>query len=119
MKTLRFAETFAATPEELWHAMLDPDTYKQWTSAFSEGSYYEGGWNQGDRIRFLDPSGDGMVSEIAESRPYSFISIRHLGIVKNGIEDTEGEEARKWAPAYENYTFTPNGSGTDLEVTLD
>jgi hypothetical protein len=119
MKTLRFTETFAATPEEVWHAMLDPEPYREWTSAFSEGSYYEGGWGQGDKIRFLDPSGDGMVSEIAESRLYSYISIRHLGIIKDGVEDTDGEEARKWAPAYENYSFAPNGAGTDLEVTLD
>jgi hypothetical protein len=119
MKTLRFTETFAATPEEVWHAMLDLDSYREWTAAFSEGSTYVGGWNQGDKIRFIDPSGDGMMSEIAESRPYSYVSIRHLGMIKDGVEDTEGEEARKWAQAYENYSFTPNGAGTELEVTLD
>ena len=46
-----------------------------------------------------------MVSEIAENKPNEFISIRHLGYIANGIEDTQSEAIRAWAPAYENYTF--------------
>jgi uncharacterized protein YndB with AHSA1/START domain len=119
MKTLTFSEMIDATPEEVWHAMLDPEPYRQWTAAFAEGSRYEGGWNAGDSIRFVDPSGDGMLSEIAESRRNEFVSIRHLGVIKDGVEDTESEEARKWAPAYENYTFTPNGDGTRLDISVE
>lgn len=47
-----------------------------------------------------------MTSEIAESRKPEFISIKHLGVVLAGKEDTTSEEAKKWAPAYENYTLT-------------
>ncbi len=120
MKNLQFAETIDATPEDVWHAMLDPEPYRVWTSAFGEGGYYEGGWETGDRILFLGPGGmEGMVSEIAESRPHEFVSIRHLGVVQDGVEDTESEEARKWAPAYENYTLRPKGDATELEVSTD
>jgi uncharacterized protein YndB with AHSA1/START domain len=120
MKTLEFSETIDATPEEVWHAMLDQDTYRIWTTAFAEGSRYKGGWNTGDRIRFVDAEGkEGIVSEIAESRRYEFVSIRHLGILKDGVEDTDSEEARKWAPAYENYTFTPKDNGTEVSVAID
>jgi hypothetical protein len=35
------------------------------------------------------------------------------------VEDTESEDARKWAPAYENYTFTPVGDGTRLDVSVE
>jgi hypothetical protein len=45
---------------------------------------------------------EGIISEIAESRKNSFISIRHLGNILNGKEDPTSEEVRKWAPAYEN-----------------
>jgi hypothetical protein len=27
--------------------MLEPDTYRKWTEAFTEGSYYEGSWDKG------------------------------------------------------------------------
>lgn len=70
----------------------------EWTAAFCPDSYYEGGWNKGDKIRFIGEGENGekggMISEIAESRIHSFISIRHLGYFKNGVEDTTSEEVR-------------------------
>ena len=49
---------------------FDPDTYRDWTSAFAEGSHFVGSWEEGARILFLGPSGDGMVATIAARRPY-------------------------------------------------
>jgi len=60
-----------------------------------------------------------MVSRIAENRPYEFISIEHLGLVKDGVEDTTSEVARQWAPAYENYTFRERDGATEVRVELD
>lgn len=60
-----------------------------------------------------------MVSRIAENKPYEFISIEHLGIVFNGVEDTTSDEARKWAPAYENYSFKENDGATEVLVDID
>ena len=60
-----------------------------------------------------------MLSEIAECRNNEFISIRHLGMISNGIEDTTSESVLAWAPAYENYTFIAAPEGTTLVVDLD
>lgn len=108
-----------APRQQVWSTMLEAPTYEQWTSAFCEGSRFEGSWEQGARIRFLDPSGNGMVSEIAEHRPAEFVSIRHLGFIENGKEDTTSEAVRAWAPCYENYTFTDEAGGTRLNVVID
>lgn len=56
---------------------------------------------------------------IARNRPYEFVSIKHLGIIKDGIDDTESEAARNWAPAYENYTFSDAGTATELKIDVD
>lgn len=119
MKTLHFEKTINAPAERVWHTMLDDETYRQWTTAFTEGSHYKGSWEEGSKILFLDPEGQGMVSEIAENRPHEFISIRHLGIISDGVEDTESEEAKKWAPAYENYSFEEKDGKTTLTVDQD
>ncbi len=116
---LQFSTTINAPVAVVWKTMLDADSYRRWTSAFTEGSYYEGSWSQGSRIRFLSPSGDGMVAEIAENRPHEFISIRHLGYIANGVEDTTSDAIRAWAPAYENYTFQSVPEGTRLVVDQD
>ena len=118
-KRIQFQATIKAPVSVVWETMLDAESYTRWTEPFSEGSYYEGSWNQGSRIRFLTPSGNGMVAEIAENRANEFISIRHLGYVVNGTEDTVSETVRAWAPAYENYTFNSVPEGTKLVVDQD
>jgi uncharacterized protein YndB with AHSA1/START domain len=119
MKKLHFAITIDAKREAVWDAMLAPETYKVWTAEFFEGSYFEGSWNQGERIRFLAPDGGGLSSIIAENRPYEFISIKHLGQIKDGVEDTDSEEVRSWAPSFEDYSFSEVGSSTEVKVAID
>jgi uncharacterized protein YndB with AHSA1/START domain len=120
MKRLHVVSTINAPRAAVWDAMLAPDTYRRWTAEFMEGSYYEGSWAQGERIRFLGAGGgEGMVAVIAESRPHEFLSIQHLGFVKDGVEDTESEAVRAWAPAFENYSFFDEGAGTRVEVDCD
>ena len=119
MKQIHFTIDIAAPVAVVFQTMLDPASYRDWTSAFAEGSYYEGEWRQGRKIRFMAPSGDGMVSEIAEHRENAFTSIRHLGFISQGVEDTTSEAVRAWAPACENYTFTAAGDGTRLDIDQD
>ncbi len=118
-KRLEFRTTIAAPVERVWDEMLGDESYCEWTAAFHEGSYFEGSWVQGEGIRFLSPSGDGMIAEIAENLRHERISIRHLGYVMNGVEDTESEAVRAWAPAYENYIFRPVAGGTELIIEQD
>lgn len=119
IKRIRFSTVIKAPIGVVWEVMLSPQSYPLWTQAFCEGSSYEGSWSEGSRIRFLAPSGDGMIAEIAENRLNEFISIRHLGYIVKGAEDTESDAVRAWAPAYENYRFTPHPDGTELEVDQD
>ena len=119
MKTLHFSQLIAAPRTVVWQTMLGEDGYKAWTSVFAEGSYYEGGWNTGDRIRFLAPNGSGITSVIAESRPPEYVSIKHLGEVADGVEDTTSERVRAWAPSFENYTLLDVDGNTEVKVDLD
>lgn len=116
-----------APKEKVWDTMLEKETYGKWTQPFSPDpsseSRWEGSWEKGSKILFIgtdqDGSEMGMVSYIAENRPYEFMSIKHTGIYKDGVEDTESEEAKSWAPAYENYTLTSKDGGTELSIDMD
>lgn len=116
LQTLTFETLIEAPVEKVYTTMIDPTGYRDWTSAFSEGSHYEGSWDAGASIRFLAPSGDGMLSEIAENRPNEYISIRHVGMIEKGKEDRSSDAVKAWAPAYENYRFEAVPQGTRLEV---
>lgn len=102
--------------------MLEDKTYREWTRAFHEGSYYEGSWKKGSEIRFLAKNDqgipEGMFSRIKENREYQFISIEHLGIISDGKVDTTSDEVKKWASSFENYTFTDKGGQTEVGVEL-
>ena len=41
MKQLTFSTTIDAPKEIVWRTMLEDETYREWTSAFQEGSYGE------------------------------------------------------------------------------
>jgi uncharacterized protein YndB with AHSA1/START domain len=120
LKRLQWSVDIAAPASQVYQKLIGPESYPQWTSAFGDGLYFEGSWQEGQRIRFLTPDGHGVTSEIAENRPNEFLSIRHLGyIADDGVEDTSSEAILAWAPAYENFTFTPTPQGTKLTVDQD
>ncbi len=119
MIKLEFSVSINAPVAQVWEIMIDPESYKAWTRPFCEGSYFIGSWDEGQQIRFLSPDGGGMTSVVAENRFLEYISIKHLGFIKGGIDDTESEEVKSWAPAYENYTFTSNGNATIVDVDMD
>lgn len=124
MKKINKSIFIDAPREKVWDSMLNKDTYEQWTKAFNPTSRFEGDWSEGSKMLFFgtDESGKnegGMVSRIAKHVPHEYISIEHLGIIENGIEDTTSEKAKSWAPAFENYTFKEKDGGTELTVDMD
>ncbi len=124
MEKLHFEIHINAPIGKVWNTMLGDTTYREWTMPFNPGSYYKGDWSSGSKMLFLgpNPTGEGeggMVARIKENRLHEFISIEHLGLVLNGVEDTTSDEVKKWTPAFENYTFTPSDGGTTISVTLD
>jgi uncharacterized protein YndB with AHSA1/START domain len=116
---LHFETMINAPVAKVWEMMLGAETYKQWTAAFDPSSYYEGSWEKGSQIKFLGDGGSGMLSEIVENVPAKFISIRHLGEIRNGVEDTTSEAVQKWLPAFENYTFEEREGGTWLQIDME
>ncbi|HKG72833.1 MAG TPA: SRPBCC family protein [Aestuariivirgaceae bacterium] len=121
MQKLRFSIVINAPKEKVWHAMLDDETYRQWSEAFAAGSHFVGSWEKGSRIVFLASRGNGYsgyVGRIAENRPYQFVSIEYLTEVQNGKEDTTGVPA-SWSGAHENYTFSERDGATEVSVELD
>ena len=115
---MEFAITINAPKEKVWNTLWDDGTYREWTSAFAEGSRAETDWKKGSKVLFLDQKNAGMVSTIAENIPNEFMSIKHLGIVKDGVEDMDNEEAKQWAGSFENYTLRPVGGATELKVVM-
>ncbi len=119
MKKLNFAIQIKAPKEKVWKALWDDINYRKWTSAFSEGSYAVTDWQEGSKVLFLSPNGEGMFSTIDKKIPNEFMSFRHMGVVKGGEEQAGNEETKKWEGAMENYSLSENDVITELKVTMD
>ena len=119
MNRQTFNTKINAPREKVWQILWGEKTYSAWTAPFDEGSRAETDWKEGSKVLFLNAEGEGMVSTIEKSDPPEFMSIKHIGIVKDGKEITEGEDVKKWAPAYENYTLKDAGNKTELIVEMD
>ena len=119
---MNFTIDINAPKQKVWELMLADATYREWTGAFHEGSYFEGSWDKGSTIRFLaedDGKVGGMLSRIEEHIPAEFVSIEHLGEVVDGVDDTTSENSQLWAGLHENYRYSEKDGVTTLDVELE
>jgi uncharacterized protein YndB with AHSA1/START domain len=114
MAILNFSITINASKEKVWEALWSDAGYRQWTSVFSEGSYAESNWEEGSKIRFLTPKGEGMYGIIQKKVVFEQMVFEHQGEVKNGIE-----ESKDWAGATESYYLKESNGVTELKVQMD
>lgn len=119
MEKLNFSTTINAPKEKVWQTLWEDATYRKWTSVFNPTSYADTDWKEGSKVLFLDGQGSGMVSRIEVNKPNEFMSFKHLGEVKDSVEDTESEKVKAWAGAHENYTLKETGNATELIVEMD
>lgn len=114
-KTLHFSQHIEAPRATVWRLMLDDAAYRDWTSAFCEGSYYEGSWEQGGELRFLSPDGQGILSRVVERQEGSLIRLRHQAEIENF--QVKADEASDWKDAAEDYELHDEATGTHLEIS--
>ena len=119
MEKQEYKITIHAPAEKVWNTLWDDETYQLWTAPFSEGSRAETDWKKGSKVLFVNEKGEGMVASIAENIPNKYLSIEHLGIIKDGVEDRDSEKVKAWAGAHENYTLKNVDGHTELTVEMD
>lgn len=115
MKKLEFTIEINAPKEKVWDALWIDENYRNWTSAFMEGSYAESDWKEGSEIKFLAPDGNGMYAVIEKLVPYEKMYFKHSGEILNGEKQgfTYGNDA------IERYDLMENNARTTLSVTMN
>lgn len=119
METLEFKIRIKATPEKIWSVLWEDKTYREWTNAFCEGSYAVSEWNEGDKIHFMSPGGEGMNSIIEKKIPNEYMAFKHIGEIKDFKELPLNEETEKWSGYMETYRLIPDDEFTDLIAQVD
>lgn len=120
MQKIRFSNRINAPREKVWNSLWEDANYRQWTSAFGEGSHVKtDNWKEGSKVLFLGDNDSGMVSRVASNKPNEYMSFEHLGMIKDGVEDTSSDVVKPWAGAHENYMLKDAGDATELLIDMD
>ena len=118
MTTLEFQININAPAQKVWDTLFSPETYGEWTQFFMPGSQMKTDWQIDGKTYFTDAKGDGMVSTIKSLKePYEVI-FSHLGMVKDGVEDTKSKEVIEWSGAQEKYFLHEENGVTQIHTEL-
>lgn len=113
METLSYEIEIEAAPERIWGVLWGDITYRQWTTAFTEGSFYEGTLEEGSIVKFFDPQNNGMYSRVEKNEPGKEMKFLHLGEIYDGVEAPQ-----EWGEATEAYILEETETGTTLTCEI-
>ena len=119
MKVLQFKINIQAPKEKVWDVLWNDETYRQWTAVFQEGSHAVSDWEEGSKIHFLSPGGDGMYGVIDKKILHEQMTFKHLGVVKGGEEQPADHQAEDWGDGLERYYLTENDGVTELTAEMN
>ena len=114
MKFLEFEIQINATPEKVWETLFTQDSYKKWASAMNEGTYFEGNWEVGSIMKFLDPQNNGIYNLVTENIRFKVLGMKHLGWILKGELSPQN-----WEDSTLNYILEPSENGTLLKGTVN
>ncbi|WP_312075775.1 SRPBCC domain-containing protein [Chryseobacterium sp.] len=114
MELLKFEIKIEASPEKVWSVLWDDFSYRQWTSAFCEGSFYKGTLEEDSKVQFLDPDNNGMFSKVVKNIPGKEMIFLHLGEIYSGIETP-----MDWGDATESWFLEGDEELTSLRLEIN
>lgn len=106
METKNYEIHINAPIQKVWDLLWNAETYPIWTQFFMPGSQMKSDWEIGGKTYFIDKAGDGMVSTIASLNEPNEVVFKHLGTIKDGVEDIESKEVKEWSGAEEKVFST-------------
>ena len=86
---------------------LNLGKFKQWVNAFSENSQFEGQWETGATVKFVDPNKGGTKAILEVFAPHRCMLAKHVAMItEGGNEETDSEAAMQWIGTTEKYVLS-------------
>ena len=114
MKLLEYKIQINAPAEKVWEVLFSQNAEENWPSAINEGTYFEGTWEEGSIMRFLDAENNGMFNLIEKNIPKKELKMKHLGWIYDGELSPQD-----WQDATVTYLLESNENGTFLTAIVN
>jgi uncharacterized protein YndB with AHSA1/START domain len=119
MKTIKRSIEINAPKHKVWEVLTTDQYTRKWYSVFSDGSHAETNWEEGGKALFTDNSGGGMIAKVIRNKPAELLALEFEGLVKQGKEDYDSEEAKKYKGGHESYKLSEKNGRTQLDIESD
>jgi len=120
MVKLEFSIDIQASAQKVFDVVTGKETAAAWISVFSPHSFFEGSWDEGQKITFKTPDEhgriNGMVCRIEKNIPGKELYIQPLGSFMDGKEITDSKTIESLAVTYENYLFNQKDGYSELKI---
>ena len=117
---LQFSIDIRAEKTNIWNALWNDDSYREWAGVFFEGSYaITDDWKEGSTVLFLAPDQSGIYSLIETHILNEIIRFEHIGNMLKGEKQPVDDQAKKWSGATEVYRLTEGVDTNTLTVEID
>lgn len=116
MNNMRFSVDIAASKEQVWHVLWDPEPFGKWAGIIDPGTYMVGTLQEGNEIQFISAeNGYGVTSLVEKLIPGEFLELRHQADTQDaGMRDREKE----WTGGSETYTLVEQAGSTTVTVVI-
>lgn len=105
-----------ASKEKVWNVLTRDEMTRSWYKAFNDGAYAETDWKQGSKVIFKDGTENGMIGKIVASEPGKIISTEFEGMLVNGVEDYDSQDAKNIKGFKETYHISGDGNQSTLLI---
>lgn len=119
MKTIKKTIVIHAPNQKVWTVLTDPKYNAQWYAMFGAGAKPQSNWEIGHKILFSDDSGGGMAAVVTDNVTNKMLALEYTGLVKNGKEDSQSDEAKKYIGGKEIYVLSEKHESTQLDIASD
>jgi hypothetical protein len=119
MKKIENITQINAPAHKVWQVLTNEQYYSKWYEAFGTGSKAIGEWKQGEKIIFADDNGMGLIGNIVVFDKDKEIRIDMKGLLMDGVEDYESDDAKALGLAQERYVLDEKNGVTTLHTSAD
>ncbi|MDR6804517.1 hypothetical protein J2Y45_001786 [Dyadobacter sp. BE34] len=107
-----------ASAERIWRVITEAQYNVVWLAALGRRKIAQTDWQEGSKAVFVDDAQTGLITRIRVARPFEKIRMQNVGMITNGVEDYESDDAKESREFFEQYLLTPEDGSVRMRVEV-
>ncbi len=115
MKEMQFEIEINTSKEQVWNALWQDETFREWAGIIDPGTHIVGELIEGNQVQFISENGYGVTSLVEKLTENQFLLLRHEADTQ---DNGKSERAHEWTGGAETYSLAEKDGITTLTVSF-